>query len=136
MNIDTEKLASELKINCPEIVFALVHGSAVDPQCESPNDIDLAVYLNCDFTLEFYSKVCDIIERTVPGLTPDVGILNKADVVYRFETLKGILLFTRDEETYVSFFSLTCREYESQMASYKRQHRWRLEAMNSEQPSA
>ena len=63
----------------------------------------------------------------VADADPDIGILNGAEPIYRFEALKGRLLFCRDEERYLDFFSLTCREYESQIADYERQRRYRLE---------
>lgn len=66
--------------------------------------------------------------QVVPGVECDVGVLNDADPVFRFEALRGQLLFTRDRERYLDVYSLTCREYESQMADYERQHRYRLEA--------
>jgi hypothetical protein len=48
--------------------------------------------------------------------------------VYRFEALKGRLLFARDRDFLAEFHSLTCREYETQMIHYARQRRYRLEA--------
>ena len=63
-----------------------------------------------------------------PRAEADVGFLNRAEPVYRFEALKGKVLFCRDQETYVKFFSLTCREYESQIADYERQRQYRIEA--------
>jgi hypothetical protein len=45
--------------------------------------------------------------------------LNSAEPVYRFEALKGRLLFTRDHDFYIKFFSIASREYESLFASFK-----------------
>ncbi len=68
------------------------------------------------------------VSEIVPGIECDIGILNNAEPVYRFEALRGKLLFARDYEAYLKFYSLTCREYESQLADYERQHRYRLAA--------
>ena len=64
----------------------------------------------------------------VPGGNGEIGFLNDAEPVYRFEALKGRLLFTRDRNEYLSFFALTCREYESQLVDYERQYRYRMGA--------
>ena len=42
-----------------------------------------------------------------------------------------IRLFARNAEQYAAFFSLTCREYESQMIDYEKQRRYRREARNA-----
>ena len=65
------------------------------------------------------------MSERAPGAYCDIGFLNHAEPVYRFEALRGRLLFTRNVETYLRFFSLTCREYESQLADYERQYRYR-----------
>lgn len=128
MNVDVQKLANQLTHQCPEIVFALLHGSTAHGTAGPDSDLDLAVYLDDKPTLEFYHRVSAVVEHVVPGIEPDIGVLNNADVVYRFQSLTGTLLFARDPNAYASFFSITCREYESQMASYRRQHHYRLDA--------
>jgi thiamine monophosphate kinase len=67
----------------------------------------------------------------LPEVRCDAGILNSAEPVYRFEALKGRLLFVHDRVGYAAFYSLTCREYESQMASYERQRLYRQEARHA-----
>jgi predicted nucleotidyltransferase len=129
MKFDCDKLANSLELACPEIIFALLHGSAKDGSIKAGSDLDIALFVDSSPTLDFYQKTYDAISSVIPVVEPDVGILNHAEPVYRFEALKGKLLFCRDKETYLDFFSRTCREYEFQMADYQRQHRYRLEAM-------
>jgi hypothetical protein len=81
--------------------------------------------------LEFYSSITEIINEIVPDVRVDIGILNRAEPVFRLEALKGTLLFTRSTEEYAAFFSRTCREYESQMVDYEKQQRYRLEAQHA-----
>ncbi|MFQ6036453.1 MAG: nucleotidyltransferase domain-containing protein [Sedimentisphaerales bacterium] len=126
MKFDVHKLADLLKQQCPEICFALLHGSAKDGQVKQAGDIDLALFIEGKPTLELYEKVSRCAEAVAPGVKCDTGILNNAEPVYRFEALKGRLLFFRNQEQYLHFFSLTCREYESQVADYQRQQRYRL----------
>jgi len=126
MKFHVHKLADLLKQNCPQICFALLHGSAKDGLLKQTGDIDLALFIEGKPTLELYEKVSKCVEAVAPGRQCDIGILNNAEPVYRFEALRGRLLFFRDQEKYLHFFSLTCREYESQVADYQRQQRYRL----------
>lgn len=127
MNFDIEKLGYLLEQQCPEVCFSLLHGSAKDGTVKEGSDVDIALFLNGKPTLDLYEKVSQCLRTLAPNAKADVGILNGTEPVYRFEALKGHLLFCRDQEKYLRFFSLTCREYESQMASYERQRKYRLE---------
>lgn len=127
MTFSVDKLAGLLKEKCAGVCFALLHGSAAEGVVRQGGDIDIALFIEGEASLEVYGEVAEIVESLVPGVRCDVGILNNAEPVYRFEALKGKLLFTRDDEKYLHFFSLTCREYESQMADYERQRKYRLQ---------
>ena len=115
ITFDPSRLATRLEKDLASVSFCLLMGSAVDGKIAEGSDLDLAFYLTEPLTLDFYAKVQTIIDNQVPGVQCDIGILNNAEPVFRFEALKGELLFVRDKEIYASFFSLTCREYESQM---------------------
>ena len=132
MKFSVEKLGEALESACPEVVFAMLHGSARDGCVADGSDVDVALFLDGDGTqkasLDLFMRAQEAVASVVPHAPADIGILNGTEPVYRFEALKGKLLFTRDEETSVGFFSLTCREYESQMASYERQRKYRIEA--------
>jgi len=126
MRFDVNKLAALLKDKCPDIRFALLHGSAKDAQVKPGRDIDLALFIEGKPTLKLYEMVYECAEAVAPSVQCDIGILNNAEPVYRFEALTGRLLFFRDQEQYFQFFSLTCREYECQVVDYQRQQRYRL----------
>ena len=128
MKFDIEKLSQELQKVCRDVIFALLHGSAKDGYVNTGSDIDIALYIQGAADLDLYGAASQAVNRICPEAEPDIGILNNAEPVYCFEALKGKLLFTRDKEAYLRFFSLTCREYESQIADYERQHKYRLEA--------
>ena len=127
MKFDIDNLARSLQKACPRAVFALLHGSAKNGEIRQGSDLDIAVYLDEKPDLEIYQILSEAVEKAVNSARPDIGFLNGAEPVYRFEALTGKLLFCRDRESYVSFFSLTCREYESQLADYGRQRQYRLE---------
>jgi len=125
MTFDIDKLADSLEKACPQAVFALLHGSAKNGFVREGADVDIAVYIEGKPDFEFYRRAYAAVSSVAAGAEPDVGILNRAEPVYRFEALKGRLLFSRDMEKYLDFFSLTCRLYEGQMADYQRQWEYR-----------
>ena len=128
MKFDIAALSKALQTACPQVTFALLHGSAKDGEAKEGSDIDIALYIDGKPTFEILRKAMDAVYELGPQAKPDVGILNNAEPVYRFEALKGKLLFGRDRAKYAEFFSLTCREYECQIVDYQRQHNYRLEA--------
>ncbi len=125
VHFDVEQLALALKEQVPEADFCLLMGSAVKGTVPAFSDLDLAFHLNEKPSYKFYRKATDVVRSVVPNVRIDIGILNDTEPVYRFEALKGKLLFARSMERFAGFFSLTCREYESQMFDYERQLRYR-----------
>jgi len=125
---DSVALGNALREGLPEIEFALLLGSAKDGVVKPHSDIDLAFYVSQPITSAFYNKVEELVVNHLgSAVRIDIGILNKADPVYRFEALKGRLLFFRDEEIWLHFYSVTCREFETQMFHYERQRHYRRE---------
>lgn len=119
-------LAEELKTKIPEIDFAFVFGSYANGTQRPDSDLDIAIYLNTEVSLDIISRSISIIE-TISGKRCDLCILNEVSEILRFEVLKGKLIFVREEkiEEYARFYSLTCREYEDQMAWMNKQLRLR-----------
>jgi predicted nucleotidyltransferase len=122
---DPEELGAALREACPEVLFAFLLGSSKEGVVAVGSDLDLAVYLDGAVSLNLLSRILDAVCPFVPNVHVDVGVLNRAEPVYRFEALNGRLLFTRNEETYLRFYSVACREYESQVADYVTQYRYR-----------
>lgn len=121
-----ERLAAVADEAAPWAVFALLHGSAHEGYVGSRGDIDLAFFAPERVSVERFGQLMKALSTVVPEELLDIGFLREAEPVYRFEALKGRLLFCRDMGRYAAFFSLTCREYEEQMQSYARQRRYRL----------
>ncbi|MFP4153225.1 MAG: nucleotidyltransferase domain-containing protein [Alkalispirochaeta sp.] len=135
---DPDQLGSVLESELRDVTFAYLHGSAAQNGVVAPHsDLDIALFLEPAIldvpspgpTAELYETVERLTGRLVPGVRCDIGILNNAEPVYRFEVLKGRILFCRDQERWLHFYSVTCREYESQMYHYEKQHRYRVEAI-------
>jgi hypothetical protein len=122
-----EALAAALREECPEVEFALLMGSSRDGQIPPGGDLDLAVCAPEGLSFDLLERMTAIARRVAPEVELDVGCFNHAEPVYRFEALKGRLLFARDMDRFLDAFSLTCREYENQMVHYERQARYRLE---------
>jgi len=126
---EIEQVSFCLQESLPSISFAFLLGSAQRGVVKARSDFDLAIYLKpYKVTLELYSLIEEALASLLPGVRIDTGLLNRAEPVYRFESLKGTRLFVRDMDEYSRFFSLTCREYESQMFDYERQLRYRRQA--------
>ncbi len=128
LHFDVTALAAALREACPEVLFAFLLGSSRNGCVAVGSDVDLALYVEERYAFDLYSRAADVVAGFVPKAHCDIGLLRRAEPVYRYEALKGRLLFTRDLEAYIRFFSLTCREYESQLADYERQYRYRMEA--------
>ncbi len=125
---DVAQLGDTLKSEFPEVECAYLLGSARNGAVRPGSDLDVAFLLTSSADRSsFMTRVYDVFHRLMPSVRVDLGILNDAEPVYRFEALKGRMLFHRDAETYVRFFSITCREYESAMVSYRRQLFHRLD---------
>ena len=126
--IDLDRLSRALLDACPDLVFCVVMGTAKDGVVPSHSDLDLACYVAGDrCSLQTRQAIEGVVFETCGSVRCDLGVLNHAEPVYRYEALKGRLLFTRDEETWLRFYSLTSREYETQLADYERQLSYRLD---------
>ena len=130
VTFDVSALGDDFKREVQDIEFALLMGSARDGIVRPHSDLDLALFLREKPSLNLYERVECLAHRQVgPSVRVDIGILNQAEPVYRYEALKGKLLFCRDEEQWLNFYSVTCRLYEHQIADYERQHRYRRERL-------
>jgi predicted nucleotidyltransferase len=130
ISFDFYRMSAAFANDVPDAVFAYLHGSTAESCVVPPHgDIDIAVFLSPNGDREnTFTKILDICEKIVPGVRCDIGFLNNADPIYRYEVLKGRLLICRDQELWLRFYSLACREYETQLFHYEKQHRYRIEA--------
>lgn len=79
-----EFLVEELKTKILEIDFAFLFGSYANGTQRPDSDLDIAVYLNIEPSLDLISR--SIIE-TATGKICDLCILNNASEILRFEVL-------------------------------------------------
>jgi predicted nucleotidyltransferase len=110
--LDFEALANSL-LTCPAIDFSTVFGSSANgflPDMDS--DIDIAVYLSTDPTPDLLAEIIGLCQDSLSFEHIDLVVLNASDPVLAFEALCGKLVICKNEESYQSFFSRTCRLYE------------------------
>ncbi len=100
----------------PEVVFALLFGSALDGKIVLPHsDIDVGVYFSKRPSLEVVSRVIGLCQDAINFEKIDLSVLNTASPLLAYEALKGKLIFCRDKNRFADFFSLTFRIYEDEM---------------------
>ena len=122
--LDIEKLATAIKNDCLNIQFAYLFGSAQSGQIGENSDIDIAIYIaDTGKKMETLSKAYEVIEPFVGDTLIDLIFLNGAEPIIAFEALKGRKLFVRENaiDLHAGFYSITCREYESQIYWMKQQ---------------
>jgi predicted nucleotidyltransferase len=129
LRFSVSALAEELKSRAEEVVFAYLLGSASAGRIKPYSDLDIAVFTHGKPNGSLYDKAQEAVGAAVGDVRCDLGILNRAEPIYRFEAIKGVLLFTRDQEAWLRFYSLANREYEHQLYDYEKQRRYRVEAL-------
>ncbi|MFQ6072334.1 MAG: nucleotidyltransferase domain-containing protein [Methanosarcinales archaeon] len=95
----------------PEIIFAYLHGSFLETH--GFRDIDLAFYLKKikkEEVIDYEIKISTEIEKKIK-YPIDVKVLNYAPLGFRYEILKGELLYCRNDETRFNFIEKTWRDY-------------------------
>lgn len=113
-----EKLRASLQRE-PDILFAYLFGSAGRGDAIARSDVDVAVYLRPGPPLDVLSLMSRV--EGVGRRHLDFVILNTAPLALAYETLKGHLLFSRDEGVRVEVESALTHRYLDR-AWYMRRH--------------
>ncbi|MBI3592110.1 MAG: nucleotidyltransferase domain-containing protein [Nitrospirae bacterium] len=99
-------IKSSLEKN-PEIIFAYIFGSFVDPEMPFFRDIDIGIYVKDykesdwhRYEIELPLELEKILEYKYPV---DVNVVNRADILLIKNIIQGELLFTRDEDLWADF---------------------------------
>jgi predicted nucleotidyltransferase len=94
-----------------KIAFALLFGSSKDGRLIKDNaDIDIALYLSDKPSADMLAEIVGLCQDAIQYDAIDLVVLNDADPILAFEALSGSLLVCNNEEAYLRFFSLTCRQ--------------------------
>jgi len=103
------------------IAFALLFGSSKDGRLiKEGADVDIALYLTDTPSADLLAEIVGLCQDAIQYDNIDLVVLNDADPILSFEALSGRLLVCNNEEAYLSFFSLTCRQYEDEMLRIER----------------
>jgi len=104
-----------------KIAFAFLFGSSKDGKLiKDGADVDIALYLSEKPSADMLAEIVGLCQDAIQYDNIDLVVLNDADPILSFEALSGRLLVCNNEEAYLSFFSLTCRQYEDEMLRIER----------------
>lgn len=103
----------------PDVVFGYLFGSHANGTATALSDVDVAVYLRPGSPVDARGVM---VRLPIPRDTHvDVVILNTAPLTLAYETLKGRLLLSRDEDARVDFETSLTHRYLDR-AYYMRRH--------------
>jgi predicted nucleotidyltransferase len=104
----------------PNVVAAWAFGSAQDGRVGTGSDVDIAVLMESPPSLDERIELLSRLQDALGVEEIDLVVLNEANAIVRFEAISGEPLFCRDLARRAEFASLTAREYEDEMAFWKR----------------
>ncbi len=104
-----ELIKKELELE-PEILFAHVFGSFIEPDIKHPRDIDIGVFIK-EFDLlkavDLEVRLSETLTRAIKKIAPQIGVdlvvINKGDTLFLRNVISGRLLFTRNEDLWADF---------------------------------
>lgn len=99
--------------NRPEIIFAVLYGSAATDQ--TYQDLDIGLFVDRDVLplaqeLHYTSTLADKLEEAV-ALPVDVRVINEAPLPFRYNVSKGVPLVVNDEKIFTQFLERTWDKY-------------------------
>ncbi len=117
--IDWEKTVPIWEAN-PKIIAAWAFGSAQDGVVREGGDVDTAVLTTTPLTFDEQLTLLGRLQDALQMDEIDLVVLNNANPILRFEAVSGKRLFCRDLSAMAGFVSLTAREYEDEMAQWRK----------------
>ena len=102
------------------IVAAWIFGSAREGTIRPGADIDVGVLFARMPSIDELADLRAALQDALAFDEIDLVILNEASPILRFEAVSGRPIYTADRESRATFVSLTAREYEDEMAQWKR----------------
>ncbi len=116
---DWQRLAASLAQH-EAVVAAWIYGSGQDGMVGPCSDIDVGVLFAERPTLELLAAVRAAVQAALDYDDVDLVPLNDASPMLSFAAVCGRPVFTADKEKAATFVSLTAREYEDEMAQWRR----------------
>lgn len=116
---DRQRLADALSKN-HHIVAAWHFGSTKNGNIRPGADIDIGVLFDRMPSLDELADLRAAVQDALDFDEIDLVVLNQASPILRFEAVSGLPVYTSDMEARATFVSLTAREYEDEMAQWRR----------------
>jgi predicted nucleotidyltransferase len=97
----------------PEILFAILYGSAAEG--DEYSDLDVALFINpallsgldeLHYSFRVESELRKVVDHPV-----DVRVVNRAPPAFRFNVIRGLPIVVHDEEAYHGFRERSWSEY-------------------------
>jgi len=117
--VNWQRLADCLAL-CEGVVAAWLFGSAQDGVVRPGSDIDVGVLFAQRPSLDQLADLRAGVQAALDYDEVDLVPLNGASPILRFAAISGRPVYTRDPEQRATFVSLTAREYEDEMAQWRR----------------
>lgn len=112
----------------PDVIAAWAFGSAKDGYLRPGGDVDIAVLFERKADLDIILEVIGQLQKALGCENLDLTPINEdSPSILRFEAISGNRIACRDPGRTAAFVSLTCREYEEDMALIDQGNRWRRE---------
>ncbi len=112
-----ENIKSSLE-KYPEIIFAYIFGSFVDPEMPFFRDIDIGIYVKDYKESDWHSYEIELpreLEKQVKyKYYLDLTVMNTADILLVKNIIQGKLLFVKDEDLWADFVSYHAKFYASE----------------------
>lgn len=110
---DLKRTLAECLASRPEIVFAILYGSAAEGR--PFHDVDVAVYVDEAQLSDrdhygYMFALADALEQRIP-YPVDVRLINDAPLPFRYNISRGRPIFARDATALADFLSRTWDEY-------------------------
>ncbi len=112
--VDLKKVALLLQAQCPFITFAVISGIDEEGRVTLLENVELSVLIETN-TGFFYAleKILPVMSELIPEAFCEVTLLNRADVITRYNASNSRCLFIRNgnEQTYRKFVQQTRLDY-------------------------
>ena len=97
----------------PEIVFAILYGSAAEGERFRDLDIGLFVKRTIVPPAHDFDYAFDLAETLQPLLPVpvDVHVINDAPLIFRYNVSRGVPLLVNDEESFIAFLTRTWDDF-------------------------
>jgi uncharacterized protein len=113
------RLAGELAAHTG-VIAAWVYGSAQEGNVRPGSDIDVGVLFDGRPSLDELVDLRAALQEALQYEEIDLVVLNEASPILRFAAVSGRPVYVADRERRAGFVSLTAREYEDEMAQWRR----------------